>query len=172
MAPLKQKGDLAELRVAADLRERGCAISVPFGEDTDYDLIADFDGQLHRVQVKYTTSDKRVIIVRCRSDSLTNGRVRRTKRYTAAMIDWIAVFDSTTDCCYYVPAAELGAGRVMLHLRLLPALNGQRVGIRFADDYSSFPVHERTLSLEDELDMEPAGLEPATSALQTPRSSN
>jgi PD-(D/E)XK endonuclease len=171
MAPLKQKGDLAELRVAADLRKRGCAISIPFGEDTDYDLIADLDGELHRVQVKYTTSDGRVITVRCGSHSLTNGRIRRTKRYTAAMIEWMAIFDATTDRCYYVPASEMGTGRAIMHLRLLPALNGQRQGIRFADDYASFPAIERTLSLED-VAVEPAGLEPATFRMQTERSSN
>jgi hypothetical protein len=38
MAPLKQKGFLAELMVAADLRRRGYQISIPFGEDCDYDL--------------------------------------------------------------------------------------------------------------------------------------
>jgi hypothetical protein len=57
MASLKQKGDLAELKVAADLMERGCRISIPFGEDCDYDLIADYEGRLHRVQVKHTRSD-------------------------------------------------------------------------------------------------------------------
>jgi hypothetical protein len=49
MAPLKQKGDLAELKVAFDLADRGCSISFPYGEDCDYDLIADFEGVLHRV---------------------------------------------------------------------------------------------------------------------------
>ena len=43
MAPLKQKGDLAELKIAADLIDRGCRLSIPFGEDCDYDLIADYD---------------------------------------------------------------------------------------------------------------------------------
>ncbi|HET9593383.1 MAG TPA: group I intron-associated PD-(D/E)XK endonuclease [Solirubrobacterales bacterium] len=52
MASLKRKGDLAELKVAADLIDRGCRISIPFGEDCDYDLIADYEGRLHRVQVK------------------------------------------------------------------------------------------------------------------------
>jgi Holliday junction resolvase-like predicted endonuclease len=166
MAPLKQKGDLAELKVAADLVERGCSISFPFGEDCDYDLIADFEGVLHRVQVKYTESDGRVVGVRCRSHSLTNGRIRRTKIYTAVMIDWIAVYDRTTDCCYYVPAHELGTGRSHLHLRLVPTRNGQRIGIRDASDYTDPDLGAQ---LEK---MEPAGFEPATSRMQTGRSSS
>ena len=41
MASLKQKGDLAELKIAVDLIDRGCQLSIPFGEDSSYDLIAD-----------------------------------------------------------------------------------------------------------------------------------
>ena len=126
MASLKTKGDLAELKVAADLVARGCEISIPFGEDSSYDLVADYEGRLHRVQVKYTTSDGRVVVVRCRSHSLTNGKIRRTKTYTTSMVDWIAVFDATTERCYYVPSWMLGAeGLSDLRLRLTPARNGQ-----------------------------------------------
>jgi hypothetical protein len=92
MASLKTKGDLAELMVASDLVRRGYRIAIPYGEDSDYDLIVDRYGALERVQVKYTESDGDVITVRCRSHSLTNGKVRQVKRYTAAMIDWLAVY--------------------------------------------------------------------------------
>jgi hypothetical protein len=94
MAGLKQLGDLAELKVACDLLHRGCKLSIPFGEDSDYDLIADYCGVLHRVQVKFTRSDGHLIVVRCGSHSLTNGKVRQIKRYTAKMVDWIAAYDA------------------------------------------------------------------------------
>lgn len=165
MAVLKQKGDLAELKVAADLLQRGCHVSFPYGEDCDYDLIADMKGALHRVQVKYTESDGEVISLRCRSHSLTNGRIRQTKQYTAKIIDWIAVYDRTSDRCYYLSARELGAGRSQLHLRLTPARNGQHAGIRNASDYA-----EPDLTADPRV--EPAGLEPAASAVQGRRSSS
>jgi hypothetical protein len=139
MADLKRRGDLAELRVAADVLARGHRIAFPYGEDSDYDLIVDRDGLLERVQVKHAVSDGRVIPVRCRSMSLTGGRVRSVKKYTSHTIDWLAVFDVTTDRCYYVPAVELGpSGRSLLHLRLQPALSGRRQGIRHAADDLSF----------------------------------
>ena len=164
MAPLKKKGDLAELKVATDLIDRGCRISIPFGEDCDYDLIADYEGRLHRVQVKYTQSDGQIVVIRCRSHSLTKGKVRATKLYTPAMIDWIAAYDPTTERCYYCPSWELGAaGRNLLHLRLQPARNGQRVGIREAAAYTE-PDFSRDPS------MEPAGIEPATFRVQGERS--
>lgn len=87
------------------------------------------------------------------------------KHYTAETIDWIAVYDRTSDHCYYLPADELGTGRNMLNLRLVPARNGQRIGVRDASEYVD-PDFSRDPR------MEPAGLEPATSALQTPRSSS
>ena len=96
MAPLKRKGDLAELMVAADLRRRGYKISIPFGEDCDYDLVVERHGRLERVQVKYTASNGLIVTVRCVSHSLTNGRVKATKRYTADTVDWIAVWDATS----------------------------------------------------------------------------
>ncbi len=165
MATTKTKGDTAELIVAADLVRKGYKIAIPFGEDWDYDLIVCRDERLERVQVKYTESDGRVIEIRCRSASLTNGKVKRVKRYAAAMVDWIAVYDLTSDGCYYVPAVELGDGRNMLSLRLTPALNNQRAGIRFAEDYASFEGPAQR-------PMEPAGLEPAPFRMQTERSSN
>ena len=120
MASLKTKGDLAELKVAADLVERGYRIAIPFGEDVDFDLILIRGKQLERVQVKYTRSDGVIVYVRCRSSSLTNGKVKRVKKYTAATIDWIAVYDRTSDACYYVHAAELGPGMDLMSLRLKP----------------------------------------------------
>jgi hypothetical protein len=133
----KAKGDLAELKVAADLRDRGYKLAFPYGEDWDFDLILGrASGELERVQVKYAQTDGRVILIRTRSSSLTNGEVKRVKRYTSAMIDWIGAWVPDLDRCYYVPAAELGDGMNEVQLRLVPPLNGQRRRIRFAADYT------------------------------------
>jgi hypothetical protein len=135
MAPLKQKGDVAELAVALDLRRRGYKVAIPFGEDCDYDLVLDRGDSLERIQVKYATSDGAVIPVRCRSHSLTSGKVKSTKYYTAETIDWLAIYEPTSDCCYYLPAEILGDGRAELRLRLTPARNNQLLGIRMAADF-------------------------------------
>jgi hypothetical protein len=73
----KAKGDLAELKVATDLRARGYKVAFPYGEDWDFDLILCREsGALERVQVKYAQSDARVISIAARSRSLTNGKVK------------------------------------------------------------------------------------------------
>src|SRR5919199_5392345 len=117
MAALKQKGDLAEVIVAADLIRRGYRVALPFGEDWDYDPVVERDGCLERVQVKHATSDGKVVAVRCYSVSVTGGKVVARKSYTDTTIDWLAVYDSTTRRCFYVPATELGEGRRCVHLR-------------------------------------------------------
>lgn len=137
MLNLKAKGDLAELRIAGDLLARGYKVAFPYGEDWDYDLILCRGGPMERVQVKYTRSNGEVVVVRTRSHSLTNGRVREVKRYTAATIDWLAVWDQSTDRCFYVPAAELGEGMHMIHLRLVPAKNCQIQRTRLARNYET-----------------------------------
>jgi hypothetical protein len=168
MAPLKLKGDHAEIEVARDLIRRGFRVAIPYGEDWDFDLIFQRPGSdaLERVQVKHAAAKNGVIPVKCYSHSLTNGRIRRTKRYTAAMVDWIAAFDPVSDGCYYLPACELGGGRSIVHLRLEQTRNNQRTGTRFASDYVDPGLSQQ------ELEMEPAGLEPAPSELQTRRSPN
>jgi hypothetical protein len=121
--------------IAADLVRRGYKIAIPYGEDWDFDLIVCRDEKLERVQCKYTRSGGEVVVVKCFSHSLTNGRIRATKRYTATTIDWLGVYDATTDRCYYVPASELGSGMSSMHLRLIPTRNNQVSGIRRAEDY-------------------------------------
>jgi PD-(D/E)XK endonuclease len=160
MAALKQKGDRAELEVARDLIRRGYRIAFPYGEDWDFDLIFARSGsqELERVQVKYTESKGAFIELKCHSHSLTNGRIRRTKQYTAETVDWMAAYDATTDRCYYVPAHELGSGKSCLVLRLTPPRNNQVARIRYAADYV-----DPTLPSQAQFEVEPAGFEPATS---------
>src|SRR3954453_13713548 len=138
MARLKTKGDLAELLVAANLVARGFRVALPFGEDTEIDLVFWRPPVLdiERVQVKHATSDGDVIRVKACTHSLTNGRVRQTKRYTSQMIDWLAVYDATTGRIFYLPASELGDGMREVALRLNPARNNQQARIRMADNFS------------------------------------
>ena len=169
MAPKKLLGDWAELAVAADLASYGYSIQFPFGEDSNYDLAIERNGSLERVQVKYARSRGGVVAVRCCSQSLTKGVVRQTKRYTSAMIEWLAVFDAGTQRCFYIPSEELGDGMSLIHLRLTPPANNQAKGIRMAADYETLPPRVTRLAGPE---VEPAGIEPATSNLQNSRSPN
>ena len=126
----KTKGDLGEIKIISDLIERNYNVSIPFSEDSRYDLIVDRNGNLERMQVKYVESDGVSIKVRCYNDNNRN-----VKYYTSKSIDWLAAYDKTTDKCYYIHSSEINKGRTEFTLRLEPPLNNQIKGIRFAKDY-------------------------------------
>jgi hypothetical protein len=55
-------------------------------------------------------------------------------RYTGDEVDWIAVYDATTDLCFYIPSGEWD-GLAKMNIRLVPPSNGQLKRIRFASRY-------------------------------------
>lgn len=124
--------------ILADALRRGYQVAIPLSEDFSYDLIVERAGTLERVQCKFTRSDGEVVIVKAASTSAWNRRVRGTKRYTANDIEWLAVYDATTDRCYFIPASELASGRIKVSLRLTPPKNGQQQKIRLASAYTDW----------------------------------
>ncbi len=134
-AKTTQKGEVGEAMVIADLIRQGHDVAIPFGHNQPFDLIVvrKEDGRLERVQVKYTTSDGRVVKVKVES---TSAWVRH--KYTPEEVDWMAVYDATTDRCFYVHSS-VWAGHVGLSLRLKPTANGQAKLVRFADGFTQLP---------------------------------
>lgn len=115
----------------AEAIKRGYKVAIPFGEDWRYDLIVLRNGKLERVQCKYTESNGKVVVVRCRS--LNNWS---KIKYKSTDIDWLAVYDKTTDKCYFVPASMLGIlGRAQINLRITPTGNKQIKLILWAKDF-------------------------------------
>ena len=102
------------------------------GHDVPFDLIlVRPTGELERVQCKYTESDGGVVTVKCNSSSEW---VRYN--YTAALVDWMAVYGATTDCGFYLHSSEWD-GHMELSLRLVSPANSQRLKIRWAVDHLS-----------------------------------
>lgn len=79
--------------------------------------------------MKYTESDGKVVKVESQS---TSDWVRYA--HTAEQIDWLAVYDATTDKCYYVHSS-LFDGMQQLSLRLTATANNQRKLVRWATDH-------------------------------------
>ena len=126
------KGEIGEAMILADLQRQGHGIAIPFGHDLPFDLIVvrKEDGALEKVQCKYTTSDGRVVVAKVLSTSAWVNH-----RYTKEEVDWVAIYDATTQRCFYLPSAEWD-GQAFVNLRLVPAANGQAKGVRNADDFT------------------------------------
>ena len=129
----KQKGKLTEMQCLTAFIEQGCSVSIPYGDDSRYDFIADIDGQLLKIQVKTSSSKKGTsdaIIFSCRSTHVNCSGVKNI-RYNKDEIDYFATYWEGQ--CYIVPVEECS---VVKTLRFAPPKNGQIKGITFARDYT------------------------------------
>lgn len=137
----KQKGNLTELQCITAFYELGYSVSIPYGENSRYDFIADVDGDLLKIQVKTSRVKKEneAIVFACRS---TNVNTQGTKyhRYTKEQIDYFATFWENK--CYLIPVEECSIEKI---LRFCYPSNGQRKGITLAEDYELSRVLKRRL---------------------------
>jgi len=99
----KDVGDRTTLAVMLALREAGYAISVPFGENTRYDLVIDDGNGLSRVQCK--TGRLRDGAVRFPTCSTYGHHLRPStaRRDYIGEVDCFAVHCPETDGVYLIP---------------------------------------------------------------------
>jgi PD-(D/E)XK endonuclease len=129
----KDVGDRTTLAVMLALRERGYAISVPFGENTRYDLVIDDGARLFRIQCKTGRLRKGAITFRTASSYYHHPNEKPTQRHYRGQVDYFAVFCRSTGGVYLIPID--GLPQEEASLRVEPPHNGQRRRIRLASDY-------------------------------------
>lgn len=130
----KFKGDLSELRLMHDLRRAGYLISIPYGEDHRYDIIAEKDDRFYRVQVKTGRLRRGVVIFNAYSSHAHRGGP--SCRLYTNQIDFFGVFCPDNNCSYLVPICELPTNQG--YLRVEKPLNNQSRKMRWAEDYLLF----------------------------------
>jgi hypothetical protein len=128
----KAAGDTSEAVALARFVAAGLTVSVPFGEDSRYDLLVDDGETIHRVQVK--TGRLRKGVVNFHTASMHYHRSGGSTKDYRGSADFFAVFCPDNDVLYVVPVEDVG-----LHgasLRVEPAKNGQSSGVRLAERYA------------------------------------
>ena len=126
----KQKGNLTELQCLSAFVEQGCGVSLPYGDNSKYDFIADIDGRLFKIQVKTSSlKDENAIAFSCRTTHV-NCKGVKNERYSPNEVDFFATYWNNQ--CYLVPVKECSATKT---LRFAPPKSGQLKGITFAKDY-------------------------------------
>lgn len=125
-------GDLSELEVTLALMRAGHRVLRPVSAASRYDLAIDnTDGTLTRIQCKSGVLRDGRIVFRVYSVS---GHQSAGKPYQG-QVDAFGVYCDATKGAYLVPLAAIPKHRVMVCLRVSPSKNGQRQGIRMADDF-------------------------------------
>src|SRR5438045_6297644 len=118
MLTTDQKGNIAELAIAAAAIKLGVDVYRPVGEGGRYDLVFGVGESLWRVQCKWAPIYRGVIALRCYSSRRNaDGLLRR--KYVAGEVDAFAAYCPDNDGCYFVPFAMFGA-RTQVSLRLGP----------------------------------------------------
>jgi hypothetical protein len=123
------KGNTTEAAVLNAFAERGLGVLLPFGSAHPYDLVV------------HLTID-RFLRVQCKSARLLEGCVTfngrttdhgRGRRSYLGLADVFAVYFAPDRAVYLVPVCDVSTFQVRLRLR--PARNNQRQGVRLAADY-------------------------------------
>ena len=135
----KQKGNLTELQCITAFYNLGYSVSIPYGENSRYDFIADIDGALIKVQVKTSRVKKEneAIVFACRSTNV-NTQGTTYHKYTKEQIDYFATFWNGK--CYLVPVEECSVEKT---LRFCYPASGQKQGITLAEEYELDKVLNR-----------------------------
>ncbi len=127
------KGNVAELAIAKEAARLGLSVLMPLTEHERFDLAIGLGGKLLRVQCKWANCKDDVIPVHLASSRRgPEGYIRRN--YSPSEIDAIGIYCGDLDRCFLVPI-EVIAGQWAMQLRLVPARNGQRAALHFADEY-------------------------------------
>jgi len=135
----KDIGDGTTLAVMLALHESGHQVSVPFGENTRYDLVLDDGKRLTRLQCKTGRMRLGAVEFATASSYAYHPKEKPTQRHYRAQVDAFAVYCRETCGVYVIPIEELPLDRA--YLRVRAPLNGQPKRVRFAQDYEIATVN-------------------------------
>lgn len=139
----KQKGSITELECIASFYKLGYQCSIPYGENSRYDFIADIKGKLIRIQSKTSKEIKnQAIEFSCRS-CRSNSKNAVHRRYTEKEIDYFCTYWNGK--CYLVPVTECADKKT---LRFKNTKNNQKVKISYAKDYEIEKQIEKIINRE------------------------
>lgn len=125
-------GSVAEREVAYQLTRAGWDVFLPaFASHARVDLVAVQGSRVLRVQCKTSRLAKDVV------SFATCSNTGNEPRCYDGEVDAFGVYSPELDKVFLVPIDGMPTRRC--HLRIGPALNGQRRGIRYADDYEVTP---------------------------------
>ena len=128
----KDKGNVGELVILSEFVKRGVPVSIPYGDNTRYDLIAEFNGKLNKIQVKYCSQVTKEGSILCKSASVNRDTGKRSTYESE--VDYLAFYIKPWDMACLVPMSEIKK-KTTFTIRNSPTKNGQSVGVHYVDDY-------------------------------------
>lgn len=140
----KDKGNIGESIVLAEFIKRGIQVSIPFGDNARYDLIADFNGKLNRIQIKYCGNYNEINqswICPCASS--TNHTTNKHRTTYENDVDYMAFYLAQIDTVLLVSITEL-IGKKTITFRNTKPKNNQSEKVHWIENY----LIDKTLCVE------------------------
>lgn len=131
----KDKGNVGEALALAEFTKRNIQVSIPFGDNARYDLIADFNNKLNRIQVKFC--NQKITengSIPCPCVSSTNHTTNKKLTTYENDIDYFVFYLVEWEKLILVPI-EKTEGKKVISFRQAKPLNNQS-NYNLVDDYS------------------------------------
>ena len=131
----KDKGNIGEAIVLAEFIKRNIQVCIPFGDNARYDLAADFNGKLQKIQVKYCgqqISENNSIICHCASS--TNHTTNKHLSTYENDIDYFCFYISAWDKLLLVPISII-KNKKAIRFRLDKPKNNQS-NVNLVEDFT------------------------------------
>ena len=129
----KEKGNIGEAIILAEFVKRGIQVAIPFGDNARYDLIAEFDGKLNKIQVKYC-SEINNDAVTCKCASSTNHTTNKHYSSYQNDVDYICCYLQPWNTSVIIPISDIG-DKKCFNIRLTPPKNKQQ-NVHYVKDYT------------------------------------
>lgn len=129
----KDKGNIGEAIILSEFVKRKIQVAIPFGDNARYDLIADFNGKLNKIQVKYCNQKTVNDSILCPCASSTNHTTN--KHYTTYEddIDYMCFYLAEWQTSIIVPMEIIGNKKSITFRKTKPKNNQSNINL--IDDY-------------------------------------
>jgi len=138
----KDKGNIGEAIALAKFVELGIQVSVPFGDNARYDLIAEFNGKLNKIQIKYCSQITENNSISCPCSSSTYHTKYGIHHTYESEVDYMCFYLAPWNEIVLIPIEVIGNRKVIQIRKDLP--KNKQSNITLASDYS----FEKTLCVE------------------------
>lgn len=119
----KQKGNIGEAKCLAKMVELGVPVCLPFGDNERYDMIIERNGNLEKIQIKYSSQQENKGSIIFKTSSSTNHTTNKHYSTYENDIDAFLLYNALTDEVYYLPMEVVGSKKT-LTMRMQPSKNG------------------------------------------------
>ena len=128
----KQKGNIGVAATVLALQKQGLSVFSELGDYSRIDLIAEHNGILKSIQVKYAKNDNDAITLPLRKCGPNGYRYT----YKTSDIDWFALYDPKSENVYWVKSDEALSHRNGFTLRIVKPKNNQSKNVNLAEHYT------------------------------------